>query len=60
MDITTTSNQYLMLAEAQTRSGEDMEIVATQLALALAEVIREGLGITQDVLSEFERLIEKD
>jgi hypothetical protein len=56
LDITTTCNEFLMIAEARNRSGEDMEEVARRMAKALQAIIIWGLGEGCDVTKEFDRL----
>ena len=58
MDITNTSNEYVMLAEAQCRAGADMEDIAHKLAIAFQAVVCEGL-VGDDAaasVAEYDRL----
>lgn len=55
-----TDNVFAALAATLIRRGDDMELVAQELAQALREVIAEGKGVeTQhEFNAEFERLLE--
>jgi len=55
------SNPFYNIAEILGKRGEDMEVVATELAQALRQVIIEGAGDQTDdsLLAEIKRLLGK-
>ena len=63
MDVSKTSNPFILLAEGFIRQGNDMEDVARNLAQATLAVMCDGLGVNwhehkKGLLVEFARFIE--
>ena len=54
-------NPFYNIAEILGKRGEDMEVVATELAQALRQVVVEGMGAQTDesLLQEIKRLLNK-
>lgn len=50
MEIASNSSIYMLIADAQIRSGRDMEDVARELACAMNEVIVEGLTDNREII----------